>query len=131
MTKSELNERITRCKEFIRENKNYLVVHIGKLYDAKTKEKLKISDIDTLLRLSGYGGILILDGEDKDDYFLIDPVTRKMTNFYGEELEYFLSKSKVHKIIEFKEYVQLHIAIYGKFANYFSRTTEVNLDLSK
>ena len=125
LSKSELNQ-IERCKEFIQgedgKRRGYLLVHIYDVCDMDTNQIVPISKIDTILRMNGYRGILILDDRE-DNYFIIDVVNKEMINLPGE-IEKFANRAIGRKVINFFDFIKIHIRIHGLFRNSVTVTSK-------
>lgn len=125
LSKEELNQ-IERCKEFIQEKegkrREYLLVHISDVHDMDTSQIVPIGKIDTILRMNGYRGILILDGRE-DNYFIIDVVKKEMINLPGE-IEKFVNRSIGGRVIDFYDFIKIHIRTHGLFRNSITVTSK-------
>lgn len=131
LSEIELNQ-IKRCKEFIEDENeekiDYLLVHIFNVYDINTKKLVPISKIDTILRMNGYKGILILDDRD-DNYFIIDIHGKKMINLPGE-IDVFEKHAYKGKAINFYEFVSMHNKLYGVFRNSITITSKDRIEIT-
>lgn len=125
LSESYLNQ-IERCKEFIVDENGgriyFLLVHIFNMYDVDTNELVPIGKIDTILRMNGYKGILILDDR-KDNYFIIDIHNKKMINLPGE-IEEFKKYAYKGKAIDFYDFAKMHNRIHGVFRNSITVTSK-------